>query len=125
MPLSSAWDIHGKDPNNTDARPIGAQIAKFTLGSLSTMAAFNPHIQVPNARVPHLGSQLTTHWADVIAFFAGIAGVHFVLFTSSIYVTRSVIVEKTEIWPIRRFFTDWYERLFRGFRYRFGRQTYV
>ena len=64
------------------------------------MAAWNPHIQVPNVPVPHLGSHLTIQWSNVIALFAGIAGVHFVLFTSAIYVTRSVKVEESAVWPI-------------------------
>lgn len=78
------------------------------------MAAFNPHVQVPNSSVPYLGSYLTVQWSNVIALFAGIAGVHFLLFTSAIYVTRNVVVEKVAIWPIRRFCADWYTRILGG-----------
>lgn len=89
------------------------------------MAAWNPHIQVPNVPVPHLGSHLTIQWSNVIALFAGIAGVHFVLFTSAIYVTKSVKVEETAVWPIRRRCADWYDGILRAVRYDGGRQRYV
>jgi hypothetical protein len=83
----SAWEIHGKD---TDT--VGAYMAEFAVGSLSTMAWKNPRITV-NGSVPYFGSRINVSWPYLIALLACIAGVHFALFASAIYTGRLVVIK--------------------------------
>jgi hypothetical protein len=83
----SAWEIHGKD---TDT--VGANMAEFAIGSLSTMAWKNPRITV-NCSVPYLGSRIYVSWPYLIALLACISGVHFALFASAIYTSRLVVIK--------------------------------
>ncbi len=81
------WEIRGGDPNL-----VGANMAEFAIGSISTMAIRNPRIQI-RGLVPYLGSHLTVSWSYVIALATCIAGVHFALFASAIYGSRVVIIK--------------------------------
>ena len=53
---SSAGEIHFKAHNQ-----VGADMAEFAIGSMSTMAPTNRHIQV-DSLVPHLASPLEVKW---------------------------------------------------------------
>ena len=75
------WEVHSKDPDE-----VGADIAEFAIGSISTMASTNPLIQV-NGRVPYLGSHIEVHWDYLIPLLAGISGAHLALFMLNIYAT--------------------------------------
>ena len=56
----SAWEVYFKEPDE-----VGADIAEFAIGSISTMARTNDQIQV-DSLVPHLGSHLEVKWYYVI-----------------------------------------------------------
>jgi hypothetical protein len=68
------WEIHLDQPVDS----VGANMAEFAIGSLSTMASKNPRIQLEGS-VPHIGSRIVVSWRYLIALFACIAGVHFTL----------------------------------------------
>ncbi len=73
----AAWEVHFKAPDQ-----VGADMAEFAIGSISTMARTNRKIQV-DSLVPHLGSHLEVKWYYVIPLVAGICGAHLVLFISN------------------------------------------
>lgn len=75
---STAYETHF-----IKADQVGADMAEFAIGSLSTMASTNHQIQVESL-VPHLGSRLTVHWYYVTLLLAGIAGVHLALFIATV-----------------------------------------
>jgi hypothetical protein len=83
----SAWEIHYKDPD-----AIGANMAEFAIGSLSTLATKNPRIDIQGT-VPYLGSPINISWPYAITLFASIAGVHLTLLASAIYATRLVVIK--------------------------------
>lgn len=66
--------MHFKDPDQ-----VGANMAEFAIGSISTMATRNPQIQV-NGSVPYLGSHVEVKWYYLIPLVAGISGTHLALF---------------------------------------------
>jgi hypothetical protein len=72
------WDIHTKEPH-----AVGANMAEFAIGSLSTMAAKNPRILIYGT-VPYLGSRLVVAWPYITILFISIAAVHLVLFALAI-----------------------------------------
>lgn len=76
LAFSSAYETHFKR-----ADQVGADMAEFTIGSLSTMASTNRQIQFEGL-VPYLGSRLQVHWYHVTFLLAGIAGVHMALFVA-------------------------------------------
>lgn len=49
----SAWEVHYKDTDE-----VGADMAEFTIGSISTMARTNRQTQFDSSVVPYLGSHL-------------------------------------------------------------------
>ena len=57
-------------------------MAEFAIGSISTMARTNGHIQV-DSLVLHLGSHFEVQWYCVIPLVAGICGAQLVLFIES------------------------------------------
>lgn len=75
--FSSAYETHFRS-----ADQVGADMAEFAIGSISTMASTNRQIQVPSL-VPHLGSSLKVHWYYVIFLLSSIAGVHLALFIAN------------------------------------------
>ncbi|KAL8819710.1 MAG: hypothetical protein Q9191_007673, partial [Dirinaria sp. TL-2023a] len=74
----SAWEIHHKD-----ADLVGENFAKFTLGSLATMASLNPPIQIPG-HLPHLGHQLQIYEPYFWALVSCIVVVHFAVLVATI-----------------------------------------
>lgn len=83
----SIWDIHGIEPEE-----VGARMARFAIGALSTMASKNPRIEIYGTR-PYLGSRLFVEWPYVISLLMGIAVVHLLLFLLAIYASRVVVVK--------------------------------
>lgn len=77
LAFSSAYETHFRDADH-----VGADMAEFAIGSISTMASTNRQIQVESL-VPHLGSRLNVHWYFVGPLLAGIAGVHLALFAAN------------------------------------------
>lgn len=75
--FGSAYETHFRS-----ADEVGADMAEFAIGSISTMASTNRQIQIPSL-VPHLGSRLQVHWYYVIFLLASIAGVHLALFIAN------------------------------------------
>ena len=73
LAFSSAYETHFAGADH-----VGADMAEFAIGSVSTMASRNRQIQVESL-VPHLGSRLNVHWYFVIPLLASIAGVHLAL----------------------------------------------
>ena len=57
---------------------VGAGIARFAIGTLSTLASTNPQIEV-EGMVPHLGSRLQIHWYYLIPLLVGICAFHLAL----------------------------------------------
>ncbi|KAL8730350.1 MAG: hypothetical protein Q9166_004115 [cf. Caloplaca sp. 2 TL-2023] len=78
------WEIHGRD-----ADEVGENFAKFALGSIATMATFNPSIQILG-HVPHLGHKLVVYqpWFAILLSWIVIA--HFAVAAYTVYwVTRA------------------------------------
>ena len=87
IPFSStAFEVHFK---TTDE--VGAGMAEFAIGSISTLAQRNPQLQMQGT-VPHLGSRVSILWGYAIALLVGIAGVHLILFAIVVYASRVVII---------------------------------
>ena len=63
---------------------VGANIAKFTIGSLSTMVSKNPRIHI-DGMVPFLGSQLAVGWKYFDALLACVVAVHSAVFALSFF----------------------------------------
>ena len=55
-----AWEVHLKEPDE-----VGADMAEFAIGFISTMARTIDQIQV-DSLVPHLGNHLEMKWNYVI-----------------------------------------------------------
>ena len=75
------WEVHFEE-----ADQVGANMAEFAIGSISTMAYRNPQIPV-NGLVPYLGSNIQVKWYYLIPLLAGISGAHLALFLLNIYAT--------------------------------------
>ena len=75
------WETHFKEPDE-----VGANMAEFAIGSISSMAYRNPLIPV-NSQVPYLGSHIEVKWYYLIPLLAGISGAHLALFLLNIYAT--------------------------------------
>lgn len=45
---------------------VGANMARFAVGSIAYMAKTNPQLQIEGI-VPHLGTQVSVHWGYFIA----------------------------------------------------------
>lgn len=85
--IRNRWEVHYHGTEH-----VGANMAEFAIGSLSTMTSRNPLIDV-DGMVPHLGSCLTVYWVYLIALVFSIAAVHFLLFVSGIAVASTVIIK--------------------------------
>ena len=70
---------------------VGANMAEFAIGSISTLAKQNPRIQLPGT-LPNLGTQLQVFWGYASALLIGIAGVHFILFVAVVYASRVAVI---------------------------------
>ena len=101
----SAWETHG---HNMDK--VGANMAEFALGSLSTLFNSGPQIQIQGT-VPYLGSQLQVFWPYAITLLIAIAGAHFVIAFSVIWFTRHIIVKDDSNLVIARLMRPVVERL--------------
>lgn len=77
----STGEVHFKA-----SEQVGADMAEFAIGSISTMASTNRHIQV-DSLVPHLDSPLGVQWYYVIPLVAGICDVHLTLFILNRFAT--------------------------------------
>jgi hypothetical protein len=63
-------------------------MAKFALGSISTMASLNSQIQIPGT-LPHLGSRLVVTWPFFILLLSFIVVAHFIIFAwTSLHIKR-------------------------------------
>ncbi|KAL9012827.1 MAG: hypothetical protein Q9173_002436 [Seirophora scorigena] len=95
-PYGTPWEIHWHN-----ATHVGANMAKFAIGSIAQMAAANPPIQVSGS-VPKLGSHLEIRWGYAAALFAGIIVTHLVLFLSAILATRKIAIKDDSFLAIAR-----------------------
>ncbi|KAL8923166.1 MAG: hypothetical protein Q9208_004729 [Pyrenodesmia sp. 3 TL-2023] len=95
-PYGTAWEVHGQSTSQ-----VGANMARFAIGSIAEMAAANSRIQVQGS-VPHLGSHLEIHWGYVLALFMGIITTHLVLFLSAIMAIRKVAIKDDSFLAIAR-----------------------
>ncbi|KAL8642578.1 MAG: hypothetical protein Q9226_008494 [Calogaya cf. arnoldii] len=86
-PRDTVWEIHHKNTSH-----VGANMARFAIGSIAEMAAANSRIQVQGL-VPHLGSHLEIHWEYVVPLLIGIITTHLVLFLSAILATRKFVIK--------------------------------
>ena len=76
-------------------------MAKFAIGSISTLAKQNLGLQLQGT-VPYLGTQLEVLWEYASPLLIGIAGVHFILFVTVVYASRVVIVkDDSNLWTAR------------------------
>ncbi|KAL8829650.1 MAG: hypothetical protein Q9191_001901 [Dirinaria sp. TL-2023a] len=85
-PFGSQWEVHFK---NADA--VGANMAEFAIGSISTLVTRNPQIAMQGT-VPYLGSRIRVLWGYAIPLLVSIAGVHLVLFATVVYASRVVVI---------------------------------
>ena len=67
---------------------VGADMAEFAIGSISTMATRNPQIHVESHWVPYLGSHIEVKWYYLIPLVASISGTHLALFILNICATK-------------------------------------
>ena len=70
---STTYEVHYQPTDN-----VGANMARFAIGSISTFTGFNRQIDV-DGMVPHLGSSLQVHWYYVIPVLVGICAFHLAL----------------------------------------------
>lgn len=82
----STWEVHFHNADH-----VGANMAEFAIGSLSTLAKQNPRVQLQGT-VPYLGTKLEVFWIYASALLIGIAAVHFILFLLVVYASRVVII---------------------------------
>ena len=66
-------------------------MAQFAIASLAAMADLNPLQPLPGM-LPELGYQISVHWDFLIAFAAGVAGVHALILALTLWISRSVVV---------------------------------
>ena len=78
-PTRSAWEIHGRE-----ADEVGELFAKFALGSLATMAKFNPQIYIPG-QVPHLGRRLAIYQPYFTILLACVVASHLAIFGATVF----------------------------------------
>ena len=83
---SSYWETNDLTPQQ-----IGSRMAEFAIGSLSSMAAFNPLSPILGT-VPKLGYHLHVVWNYVIALAACICGAHFALVGLMLWISRPIVV---------------------------------
>ncbi|KAL8672247.1 MAG: hypothetical protein Q9168_003270 [Polycauliona sp. 1 TL-2023] len=95
-PDGTPWEIQNEDPKD-----VGANMARFAIGSIAEMASANSHIQVQGL-VPYLGSHLEIHWEYVIGLFAGIIITHLFLILSATLATRKVVIKHDSFLAIAR-----------------------
>ncbi|KAL9614938.1 MAG: hypothetical protein Q9167_000580 [Letrouitia subvulpina] len=86
-PFGSVWETDTLPPSD-----VGALMSQFAIGSLSVMARVNPPTRIPSPRSPTLGYHLSVHWDFFIAILAAISGVHFLLMTGTVVLSRPVVV---------------------------------
>ena len=101
----SAWETHSRSMDK-----VGANMAEFALGSLSTLFNLAPQIQIPGT-VPYLGSRLQVFWPYTITLLIAIAGAHFVIAFSVIWFTRYMIVKDDSHLVVARLMRPVVERL--------------
>ena len=101
----SAWETHHHNMDD-----VGANMAEFALGSLSTLFTTAPQIQIPGT-VPYLGSRLQVFWPYAIALLVAIAIAHFVIAFSVIWFTRHIIVKDDSNLVVARLMRPVVERL--------------
>lgn len=71
MPLRSPWEVHYKTKEM-----VGANMAEFALGSLSTMVSQNPAILI-GGTIPFLSSRLLVSWGSLDTLLACVMVEHF------------------------------------------------
>ena len=101
----SAWETHGESMDK-----VGANMAEFALGSLSTLFNTAPQIQIPGT-VPYLGSRLQVFWPYAISLLIAIASAHLVIAFSVIWFTRHIIVKDDSNLVVARLMRPVVERL--------------
>ncbi|KAL8847561.1 MAG: hypothetical protein Q9221_007420 [Calogaya cf. arnoldii] len=104
-PYGTPWEIHTSDPKD-----VGANMARFAIGSIAEMASANSQIQVLGL-VPHLGSHLEIHWEYVIGLFAGIVITHLLLILSATLAVRKVAIKDDSFLAIARLLTPLFDNL--------------
>ncbi len=88
---SSAYETHFRE-----ADQVGAYMAEFAIGSLSTMASTNRQIQFQSL-VSYLGSRLEVHRYCIVFLLVGIAGVHLVLFVATVVIEADIFWKQTKL----------------------------
>lgn len=93
LPSRLRYYIHSSywETNDLTPQQIGSRMAEFAIGSLSSMAAFNPPSPIPGT-VPILGYHLHVVWKYVIALAACICGAHFALVGLMLWISRPIVV---------------------------------
>ena len=79
---SSPWEVHYQSREK-----VGSNMAKFAMGSLSTMVSRNPKILI-DGTVPYLGSRLSIAWGSFSALLACIVAIHLAVFGVTYLVAR-------------------------------------
>ena len=82
----SLWEAY-----RLNATQVGANIARFTIGSLANMATFNPK-QLRPGTLPILGYHLDTKWNYIIALLVCIGVAHCLLIAAILWISRPVVV---------------------------------
>ncbi len=78
LTCSSAWEIH-----THSADYVGDRLALFALGSLASMATYNPPISILG-HVPHLGHSVVTYEPWFAIIWACIVGAHLAVFVATV-----------------------------------------
>ncbi|KAL8938623.1 MAG: hypothetical protein Q9216_003799 [Gyalolechia sp. 2 TL-2023] len=85
-PYGSYWEL-----GDLSAQEVGSRMAEFAIGSLTSMANYNPQQNV-SGTLPTLGYSLSVHWSYMIALAAVITGVHCLLVGLILWIARPVVV---------------------------------
>ncbi|KAL8965994.1 MAG: hypothetical protein Q9183_003578, partial [Haloplaca sp. 2 TL-2023] len=82
----SPWETDG-----LEAQEVGKFMARFAIGSLTTMADRNPRRRI-NGTLPSLGYKLEIDWKTLIALAVCIIGMHCSLMGLSIWISRAIVI---------------------------------
>lgn len=85
-PFGSYWEL-----DNLSAQQVGSRMAEFAIGSLTSMANYNPRDNIPGT-LPTLGFNLSVNWNYIIALAVIITGVHCLLVGLILFIARPVVV---------------------------------
>lgn len=84
--FSSYWEL-----DKLSAQQVGSRMAEFAIGSLTSMANYNPQQNIPGT-LPTLGYNLSVDWQYIIALAAVITGVHCLLVGLILWIAWPVVV---------------------------------